>query len=131
MELKGVSILIVDDVNSMRIVTQELLARCGFSQIQTAPNGETALKLLSKGGVDLVLSDWHMSPMSGLELLQYCRQDELLKKIPFIMITAENVKENVISAIKNGVDDYLCKPLTVEQITSKVFKVLAKKGVLG
>ena len=125
-----VSILIVDDVNSMRVVTQELLVRCGFKKIQTAANGAQAQELLAGGGIDLVLSDWHMSPVGGMELLQHCRQDPALQNICFIMVTAENIKESVVMAIKSGVDDYLCKPLTVEQITTKVFKVLTKKKVI-
>jgi two-component system chemotaxis response regulator CheY len=126
-----VSVLVIDDVNTMRVQIKELLASFGFRKITLASNGEEAKTHLASGQYHLILSDWHMEPVNGLELLKYVRSNEKLKAVPFIMATAESAKENVVEAIKNGVDDYLIKPLTPAQIQNKVYGVLLRKQVLS
>jgi two-component system chemotaxis response regulator CheY len=121
------SILIVDDVNTMRMQIKELLKTFGFQKLTTVSNGEEAKVELSKNSYSLVLCDWHMEPCDGISLLRYVRQDPALKSIAFVMITAESTKERVVEAIKEGVDDYLIKPLTRVQIETKVYSVLLKK----
>jgi two-component system chemotaxis response regulator CheY len=120
-------ILIVDDVNTMRMQIKELLKAFGFQHLTTVANGEAAKVELTQNSYHLILSDRHMEPCDGLSLLKYVRQDASLKNIAFLMITAESTKEGVIEAIKAGVDDYLIKPLTRTQIETKVYSVLLKK----
>jgi two-component system chemotaxis response regulator CheY len=120
-------ILIVDDVNTMRMQIKELLKTFGFQHLQTVSNGEEAKLELTKNPYNLVLADWHMEPCDGMALLKHVRQDPALKNLAFVMITAESTKERVMEAIKSGVDDYLIKPLTRVQIETKVYSVLLKR----
>jgi two-component system chemotaxis response regulator CheY len=120
-------ILIVDDVNTMRMQIKELLKAFGFQNLAMVSNGEEAKIELTKNPYDLILCDWHMEPCDGLELLKHVRKDTHFKAIAFVLITAESTKERVIEAIKSGVDDYLIKPLTRVQIETKVYSVLLKK----
>jgi two-component system chemotaxis response regulator CheY len=80
--------------------------------------------------MDLILSDWRMAPVGGLELLASLREDPKLKSIPFVMLTAESTKERVVSAIRSGVDDYIVKPLSVDLVQTKVMGVLLRKQVI-
>jgi two-component system, chemotaxis family, chemotaxis protein CheY len=125
-----VKILVIDDVNTMRIQIRDLLKMFGFQKISLAGSGEEARKILGVEPFDLVLCDWHMEPGDGFEVLKFVRGDAKLKGVSFIMVTAESTKEKVLEAIQSGVDDYLIKPLTVAQIQTKVYGVLVKKGVL-
>lgn len=120
-------ILIVDDVNTMRMQIKELLKTFGFQHLQTVANGEEAKIELAKNPYNLVLADWHMEPGDGMSLLKHVRQNPALKNVAFVMITAESTKERVLEAIKSGVDDYLIKPLTRAQIETKVYSVLLKR----
>lgn len=121
-------ILVVDDVNSMRIQIKDLLNSFGFTQVETAASGAEALALLQgPTKFQMVMCDWHMAPTNGLELLKMIRVNSQLKATSFIMVTAESTKECVIEAIKAGVDDYLVKPLTKTQIETKVYTILLKK----
>lgn len=124
-------VLVVDDVNTMRVQIKELLRSFGFKNIKSASNGEEAKEILKNYPIHLVLSDWYMTPGDGLDLLYFIRQDEGLKHLPFIMVTAEKTKEKVIQAITVGVDDFLSKPLTIQQIHTKIYNVLVKKKVLS
>ena len=126
-----VSILVVDDVNTMRVQIRELLRSFGFQKVAVAANGEEAKRVLDQGDVHLIMADWHMSPTSGLELLRYVRAHPKLKHLAYILVTAENTRELVIDAIKSGVDDYLVKPLTPAMIQNKVYGVLFKKQVFA
>lgn len=124
-------VLVVDDVNTMRVQIKELLRSFGFKNIKSASNGEEAKEILKNYPIHLVLSDWYMAPGDGLDLLYFIRRDESLKHMPFIMVTAEKTKEKVMQAINVGVDDYLSKPLTIQQIHTKIYNVLVKKQVLS
>src|SRR5687768_14791022 len=126
-----IQILVVDDVNTMRVQIKDLLKGLGFQKINTAGSGAEAQKALEEGPYHLVLCDWHMGPPDGMELLKFVRKSAKHKDTPFIMVSAESTKELVIEAIKSGVDDYLIKPLTVEQVQSKVYGVLLKRKVLS
>ena len=125
-----VKILVVDDVNTMRVQIKDLLKHFGFRKITLAASGEAAKASLNAGGFDLILCDWHMSPGDGMEFLLYIRSHADFKSVPFIMVTAESTKELVLQAIRSGVDDYLIKPLTIMQIQNKVYGVLLRKQVL-
>ncbi|MGN2434061.1 response regulator [Pseudomonas syringae] len=130
--MSKVSVLVVDDATFIRDLVKKGL-RNYFPGIHTedAVNGRKAQALLSKESFDLILCDWEMPEMSGLELLTWCReQDNYLKTVPFIMVTSRGDKENVVQAIQAGVTDFVGKPFTNEQLLSKVKKALAKVGKL-
>jgi two-component system chemotaxis response regulator CheY len=126
-----VGILVVDDVNTMRVQIKDLLNSFGFRKITLAASGEEAKTKLTAEPIHLILCDWHMTPTDGLEFLKFVRAQEQHKNIAFIMVTAESTKERVVEAIKTGVDDYLVKPLTQAQIQNKVYGVLLRKQVLA
>lgn len=125
-----VNILVVDDVNTMRVHIKDLLRECGFRKIQSAANGEEAKRLLDTEPFHLILADWHMQPTTGFDLLQHVRSSANHKDIAFVMVTAETTKECVISAVQSGVDNYVLKPITVVEIQNKVYGVLLKKKIL-
>jgi two-component system chemotaxis response regulator CheY len=119
----NMNILIVDDFATMRRILKNILRQIGFTNIMEADNGKVALTELKKEPFDLILCDWNMPEMSGLELLQSLKSDDSLKDIPFVMVTAEAKKENIIEAVKAGVNSYIVKPFTVETISEKLNKV--------
>jgi CheY-like chemotaxis protein len=130
--MSKVSVLVVDDATFIRDLVKKGL-RNYFPGIHTedAVNGRKAQIILSKESFDLILCDWEMPEMSGLELLTWCReQDNYLKTVPFIMVTSRGDKENVVQAIQAGVSDFVGKPFTNEQLLTKVKKALAKVGKL-
>lgn len=132
MELNEVNVLVVDDVNTMRIYVRDLLKTFGFNKIHVASSGEEAKQLMTaQGPIHLILSDWRMEPTDGLNFLGFVRGNPQTSQIPFIMVTADGAKESVITAIKSGVDDYIVKPITVNQIQLKVLQLLIKKKVIG
>ena len=130
MRHEDVQILIIDDVNSMKVQLKDLLRLFGFRAIYSADNGEEAKELMQTNEFHLVLADWHMEPTNGLQLLQWTRAQSVYNDLAFIMVTADNTKESVIQAIQNGVDDYLIKPLTILQVQNKVYAVLFKRKIL-
>lgn len=119
----NIKILVVDDFKTMRKIIKNILTQLGFKNIIEADDGTTALELLKKQKVDLIISDWNMPKMNGLELLKSVRSDDNLKDIRFIMVTAEAQKESVIEAIKHGVNQYVVKPFTPEILKEKLEKV--------
>ncbi|MFN3407305.1 MAG: chemotaxis response regulator CheY [Caldimicrobium sp.] len=119
----NIKILIVDDFATMRKIIRNILTQLGFKNILEADDGTTALEMLSKEKVDLVISDWNMPKMSGLELLKAIRGNEATKDLPFIMVTAEAQKENILEAIKYKVSQYIVKPFTPETLKEKLEKV--------
>lgn len=131
MTKEDLTILVVDDVNAIRIQIRDLLRKFGFRNVQAVGNGEEAKAVLQTQVVHLILSDWQMTPTDGMTLLKYMKETPRLSDIPFIMVTAEATKDKVIEAIKCGVDDYLVKPLTIQQIQNKVYGVLLKRQVLS
>lgn len=129
--MSKVNVLVVDDASFIRDLVRKAL-RSAFPgiAIEDAVNGRKAMTLLTKEHFDLVLCDWEMPEMSGLELLAWCRQQPQMKTLPFIMVTSRGDKENVIQAIQAGVSDFVGKPFTNEQLLTKVKKALAKTGKL-
>lgn len=113
-------ILIVDDYKTMLRIIGSLLKQLGFYNIDEATDGDMALTKLQKKRYDLVISDWNMQPVSGLDLLRNVRERDKLKKIPFIMVTAESKTENVVAAREAGVDNYIIKPFTAATLKSKL-----------
>ncbi len=120
----SIKVLIVDDFATMRRIVKGVLKQLGFSNIVEAEDGSAALSELKKDPVGLIVSDWNMPKMSGLDLLKAVKGDASLKDIPFVMVTAEGQKENVIEAVKAGVSNYIMKPFTPETFSEKLEKVL-------
>jgi two-component system, chemotaxis family, chemotaxis protein CheY len=118
------NVLVVDDYNTMRRILRNLLSQIGFSKIEEAEDGSTGLRKLREKAYGLVISDWNMAPMSGLEFLKEVRSDGSLKAVPFIMITAESKTENVVAAKAAGVNNYIVKPFNAETLSKKIEAVL-------
>jgi len=121
----GIKVLVVDDMSTMRRIVKNVLRQIGFSDIIEAENGQDALTKLKAGGFGLVVSDWNMPVMQGIELLRAVRADAELKALPFLMVTAEAQKENLIEAVQAGVSNYVVKPFTAEVLQGKLEKIFA------
>ena len=117
-------ILIVDDYRTMLRILRNLLRQLNFANVDEAIDGSSALEKLRQGGYGLVISDWNMEPMTGIQLLREVRADDKLKSIPFIMVTAESKPENVIAAKQAGVSNYIVKPFNAETLRAKITGVL-------
>jgi two-component system chemotaxis response regulator CheY len=122
---KTMQVLIVDDYKTMLRIIRNLLKQLDFDNVDEATDGAEALAKLRAGSYGLVISDWNMAPMTGLELLKEVRADARLKDTPFIMVTAESKTENVIAAKQAGVSNYIVKPFNAETLRDKIEKVLA------
>jgi two-component system, chemotaxis family, chemotaxis protein CheY len=120
---KEMAILIVDDYKTMLRIIRNLLKQLGFESVDEAVDGSSALKSLRDKDYGLVISDWNMEPMTGLQLLREVRADGKLKHIPFIMVTAESKTENVIAAKEAGVTNYIVKPFNAETLKQKLVTV--------
>ena len=116
----NMKVLIVDDFATMRRIVRNVLKQIGFTTMIEADNGKAALKVLKKENIDLILCDWNMPEMPGIELLKAIRSDDELKNIPFVMVTAEAQKDNIIEAVKAGVSSYIVKPFTAETVSEKL-----------
>lgn len=122
----SMSILIVDDYKTMLRIIRNLLKQLGFHNVDEATDGAEALNKLRGKSYDLIISDWNMEPMTGYELLKEVRSDDMLKKLPFIMVTAESKTDNVIAAKKAGVNNYIVKPFNAATLKSKLSSVLGE-----
>jgi len=120
---KNMKILLVDDFATMRKVIKNLLKQGGYNNIIEAEDGVSALKTLRSEKVDFVISDWNMPNMTGLELLRAVRSEDGISSLPFLMVTAEGLKENVVVAVKAGVSNYIVKPFTAEVLNEKIEKI--------
>ena len=121
---KNMPILIVDDYKTMLRIIRNLLNQLNFGNVEEASDGVGALQKLRSASFKLVISDWNMEPMTGLQLLREVRADTSLKDTPFIMITAESKTENVIAAKEAGVSNYIVKPFNAETLRNKLVSVL-------
>jgi two-component system chemotaxis response regulator CheY len=121
---KNMNVLIVDDYKTMLRIIRNLLKQLEFDNVEEATDGAEALAKLRAGNFGLVISDWNMQPMTGLDLLKEVRADARLKSLPFIMITAESKTENVVAAKQAGVSNYIVKPFNAETLKEKIEKVL-------
>lgn len=129
--MSKVNVLVVDDAPFIRdLVKKGLRDQFPGIHIEDAVNGRKAQNILGRESFDLILCDWEMPEMSGLELLTWCRSQDRLKTIPFIMVTSRGDKDNVVQAIQAGVTDFIGKPFTNEQLITKVKKAMHKAGKL-
>ena len=124
---KSMNVLIVDDYKTMLRIMRNLLKQLGFENVEEAIDGTAALEILKeKSDFGLIISDWNMEPMTGIELLRNVRAADALKAIPFIMVTAESKSENVIAAKEAGVSNYIVKPFNAETLKAKMVSVLGE-----
>jgi len=124
---KNMNILVVDDFATMRRIIKNLLKQGEYNNITEAEDGAEALKILkSEEKVDFIISDWNMPNMTGLELLKAVRADSELSSLPFLMVTAESLKDNIVLAVKEGVSNYIVKPFTAEVLSEKIEKIIEK-----
>lgn len=121
-------ILVVDDFSTMRRIIKNLLKDLGFTNIQEADDGSTALPMLQQGDFDFVVTDWNMPGMQGIDLLRAIRSDANLKHIPVLMVTAEAKKEQIVAAAQAGVNGYVIKPFTAATLKEKLAKIFERIG---
>jgi two-component system chemotaxis response regulator CheY len=117
---RNMKVLVVDDYQTMVQIIRNLLRQLGFVSIDEANDGSAALDMMRQKDYGLVISDWHMAPMSGYELLREVRADDRLSQTPFMMVTAENRVEKVIEAKKAGANTYIVKPVNAATLKSKI-----------
>lgn len=122
-----IKILVVDDFATMRRIIKNILRELGYENIFEADSGISALEILKKENINFIISDWNMPQMSGIELLKAVRNNEVWKDIPFLMVTAEGQKENVLEAAKNKVSNYIVKPFTAEILKEKINKIIENR----
>lgn len=127
---KQLRILLVDDFEMIRSLLKQALKQLGYTDLTEAVDGADALEKLNKANesgqpFDLVFLDWNMPKMTGIEVVQKCKSDDNLKNIPFIMITAEREQKSVVTALKAGVSDYVIKPFSPRQLSSKIERILS------
>lgn len=123
---KKMKVLIVDDFATMRRVIKNLMKSLGFENFEEAEDGVKALKILKTTKIDLVITDWNMPNMTGLELLKEIRKESRLAHIPVLMVTAEQKREQIITAAKEGVNGYIVKPFTGETLSDKLNKIFER-----
>ncbi len=126
MAYKDLTVLVVDDFLTMRRIVRKILRDLDFQNIIEAEDGSAALDVLKTSKVDLIVSDWNMPKVSGLELLKRVRGQEETRDIPFLMVTAEAQKENIVEAVKAKVSNYIVKPFTAATLEEKLAKIVPK-----
>jgi two-component system chemotaxis response regulator CheY len=117
--------LAVDDSPTMLRIIVNTLQRLGYPEVDGASDGVEALEKLRRGDYDLVITDWNMPHMTGLELLQEMRRDPRLKDIPVLMVTTRSVKEDIVQAVKLGACSYVVKPFTPQILKEKIDQALS------
>jgi two-component system chemotaxis response regulator CheY len=120
----SIKILIVDDFATMRKIIKKLLGKIGYQDVHEAENGQVALEMLKSDNFNFILADWNMPEMNGLDLLKTIRKDEKYKDIPFVLVTSEASKNNIIAAIQAGANDYIVKPFNADALQETIKKIL-------
>ena len=123
---KDMKILIVDGFSTMRRIIKNLLRDLGFTNTVEADDGTTAVPILAAGGIDFLVTDWNMPGMQGIDLLRHVRADEKLSKMPVLMVTAEQKREQIIEAAQAGVNGYIVKPFTAATLKEKIDKIFER-----
>lgn len=123
---KNMKILIVDDFSTMRRIIKNLLRDLGFTNTHEADDGNTALPMLKSSDYDLLITDWNMPGMTGIDLLRAVRADDKLKTLPVLMVTAEAKREQIIEAAQAGVNGYVVKPFTAQALKEKIEKIFER-----
>jgi two-component system chemotaxis response regulator CheY len=123
---RDMKILVVDDFSTMRRIVKNLLKELGFNDFDEADDGSTAWPMVQTGKYDFIVSDWNMPKMTGIELLRRVRADEQLKMTPFLLITAEAKRSQILEAAQAGVDGYIVKPFTAATLNEKIEKIFER-----
>lgn len=121
---KNMRVLVVDDQQSMRGLTRHCLERMGVTQVTDVSSGEKAMEVVKNEKFDLIVCDWNMDGISGLDLLTNIRKNPVISKLPFIMATSESSKSQVMAAKKAGVNNYVLKPFSAADLKTKIEAVL-------
>lgn len=130
---KNMKILVVDDFSTMRRIVRNLLVELGFAGnlIQEADDGEAAIAMLKAQPFDMVVTDWNMPNMTGIDLLRAIRAEPALKTMPVLMVTAENNRDQIIAAAQAGVNGYIVKPFTAATLEEKLTKIFERLAAAG
>ena len=123
---REMKILVVDDFSTMRRIVKNLLKELGFHNFDEADDGATAWPMVQTGKYDLIVSDWNMPEMTGIDLLRNVRADENLKETAFLLITAEGKRSQMLEAAQSGVDGYVVKPFTAATLNGKIHKIFER-----
>jgi len=126
---KNINILVVDDFSTMIRIVTNLLKELGFTNIDDANDGSKAWPMIQSGKYDFIVSDWNMPEMTGIELLKKVRADKDLKDLPFMLITAEQKRSQILDAAQAGVDGYIVKPFTAAILKEKIDKIAERKSL--
>jgi two-component system chemotaxis response regulator CheY len=122
----NMKILVVDDFSTMRRIIKNLLRELGFTNTHEADDGNTALPMLKDGNFEMLITDWNMPGMEGIDLLKAVRADPNLAKLPVLMVTAEQKKEQIVAAAQAGVNGYIVKPFTAQTLKEKLDKIFER-----
>ena len=123
---ENMKILVVDDFSTMRRIVKTLLGDLGFSNIEEADDGLTALPKLKKSNFDFLITDWNMPGMEGIDLIKAVRADPDLSDLPILMVTAEARKDQIVAAAQAGVNGYIIKPFNAQTLKEKIDKIFAR-----
>ncbi|MCL7752003.1 chemotaxis response regulator CheY [Guyparkeria hydrothermalis] len=123
---RNMKILVVDDFSTMRRIIKNLLKELGFTNIEEADDGQTALPLLKQGNFDFLVTDWNMPGMTGIDLLRAVRADANLASLPVLMVTAEAKREQIVLAAQEGVNGYIVKPFNGATLKEKIDKIFER-----
>ena len=123
---QGMKILIVDDFSTMRTIVKDLLRELGFSHFEEAEDGDKAWSMIQEESYDFIVCDWNMPNMSGLELLKKVRNESMVKEIPFLLISAEAKRSQIIEATESGVNGYIVKPFTAATLNEKIYSIFER-----
>lgn len=123
---KNMKVLVVDDFSTMRRIVKNLLIELGFTNIDEADDGATALPILQQGGIEFLVTDWNMPKMAGIDLLKAVRADPALEHMPVLMVTAEAQRDQIMEAAQAGVNGYVVKPFTADTLKGKIDKIFER-----
>lgn len=121
-------ILVVDDSSTMRRIIINTLNKIGFKDIVEASNGHEGIDRLSAGGIEMIITDWNMPEMSGIDFIRHVRREPACAKLPVLMVTTNAAKDDIVQALQAGVNNYVIKPFTPETLREKIDAVLSKEA---
>ena len=122
--MSDLKILVVDDSPTMRRILLNILQKAGYTNCQEAEDGKDAMAKLMAGDFELLMTDWNMPNMNGLELTKAVRKDSKLKDIPILMVTTRNIKKDIVTAIKSGVNGYIITPFDAKTLNEKINEII-------
>jgi len=122
--MANLKILVVDDSPTMRRILINTIQKAGYSEVKDAEDGKDALSKLMAGEYDLLMTDWNMPNMSGLELIETVRADDKIRDLPILMVTTRNMKDDIINAVKAGANGYIVKPFDTKTLNNKINEIL-------